>query len=269
MPVWAQRFARIAESIFRAVVIALAVYGGLDLVRAAVADDPSTAYLPAVAKAEEVQSLEERVTALEDLLAHVSRDGDDIYVTGANLHVVNGTGATDGITNGLGNVIIGYNETRTARQESNDRGGSHMLVVGSHNNYTSFGGIVAGFGNAARGPFAAVTGGSVNEATGVCAVVSAGKANIASGVYASVSGGDFNEARGAYSSISGGVANTATGENASVSGGSGNESSGYYSSVSGGEDNRATGASASVSGGRKRQATGDYNWRAGELLQEN
>jgi len=32
--------------------------------------------------------------------------------TGANLHVVNGTGTTDGPVNGLGNVIIGYSDER-------------------------------------------------------------------------------------------------------------------------------------------------------------
>lgn len=54
-------------------------------------------------------ALKERVDDLESLLVHFSRDGDEITITGANLNVVNGTGTTDGTPNGLGNVIIGYN----------------------------------------------------------------------------------------------------------------------------------------------------------------
>ena len=48
---------------------------------------------------------------LEDLLTHFSRVDDDIHITGANLHIVNGMGDTE-TTNSLGNLIIGYNELR-------------------------------------------------------------------------------------------------------------------------------------------------------------
>ena len=67
-----------------------------------------------------------------DLLEHFSRDGDDISITGANLHIVNGTGDTDGLVNGLGNVIVGYNQSRTDPSiVPDDRTGSHMVVVGA------------------------------------------------------------------------------------------------------------------------------------------
>jgi hypothetical protein len=294
-----QTLARALDSMFRTVVIGLAIYGGLDLLHGVMAQDQEALYLPSVAQAAQVQSLEERVATLEDLLVHVSREGNDIYVTGANLHVVNGTGATDGITNGLGNVIIGYNETRVGSQEVNDRSGSHMLVVGKWNNYSSFGGIVVGVWNSTSGSFASVSGGGGNRASGWCASVSGGDQNVASGScssvsggsnsnasgdYASISGGWMNESIGDYSSVSGGGRNVASGEGASVSGGRSNvargtgaavsggfsnESSGYFSSVNGGHSNVASGEGASVSGGRNRQATRDYNWRAGDLFQEN
>ena len=40
-------------------------------------------------------SLDQRVAALEELLAHFSRVKDDVFITGANLHVVNGEGSTE------------------------------------------------------------------------------------------------------------------------------------------------------------------------------
>jgi hypothetical protein len=221
---------------FRTVVIGLALYGGLDLLHGVMAQDQEALYLPTVAQAAQVQSLEERVATLEDLLVHVSREGNDIYVTGANLHVVNGTGATE-TTNGLGNVIVGYNEDRRALGMWNARGGSHMLVVGYGNNFTSYGGIVAGSLNSTTGPYASVSGGAGNVASGEAASVSGGNANVASGALASVSGGG------------------------------GNLASGRYASVGGGEWNEASGELASVSGGRSRAATGDYDWRAGDLFQ--
>lgn len=104
-------------------------------------------------------ALEARIAQLEDLLQHVSRDGNDLTITGANLHVVNGAGSTDGEPNALGNVIIGYNEERTEQGSSNDRSGSHMLVVGKEHNYTRYGGIVVGLRNETSGDWASVSGG--------------------------------------------------------------------------------------------------------------
>ena len=117
-----------------------------------------------------------RVTALERLLVHFTRIDHDILIDGANLHVRNGTGTTDGKPNFLGNLIIGYNEPRS---EGNDRSGSHMLVVGKEHNYSSFGGIVVGQRHTTSGEYASVSG---------------GRGNAASGDFASVSGGSFNTA---------------------------------------------------------------------------
>ena len=175
-----------------------------------------------------------RVTALETLLAHFSRVGSDVYITGANLHILNGTGSTDGRVTGLGNLIVGYNELRGS---GNDRSGSHNIVVGSRHNFSSYGGLIAGF------------------------------SNTISGQYASVSGGAFNTASGLWSSVSGGDSNTASGDTASVSGGAFNIASGVLSSVSGGLSNIASGSRASVSGGRSRTATGQFDWVAGGLFQ--
>jgi hypothetical protein len=97
-----------------------------------------------------VADLGDRVAELEGKLGHVSVSGNDITISGANLYVNNGAGSTAGPVNGLGNVIIGYNETSGS---GDDRSGSHNLVVGSRNNYSSYGGLVAGTQAALATPF--------------------------------------------------------------------------------------------------------------------
>ena len=118
-----------------------------------------------------IAGLSARVAALESLLAGVSRSEHDIIIEGANLHVRSGSGATDGPVNGLGNLIVGYNEPRG---DGADRSGSHNLVVGSEHNYSAYGGLVAGFHNAVAGAFASVAGGQNNIAKGARAAVGGG-----------------------------------------------------------------------------------------------
>src|SRR4029453_17046537 len=141
--------------------------------------------------------------------------------------------------NGLGNLLIGYNEAPSPDPENMvARNGSHNLIVGPYHRYGNSGGRVAGFANPIRGTSASVSGGFVNSA---------------SGAYASVSGGRINFATGAYASVSGGLQNAASGNTASVSGGL---------------SNHATGNNASVSGGENRDAAGESDWRAGSLFEE-
>ncbi|NQT19224.1 MAG: hypothetical protein HQ592_05930, partial [Planctomycetes bacterium] len=59
-----------------------------------------------------VDALEARIASLEALLAGVSRAGSDITFSAVNVQIVNGTGSTDGAVNGVGNLIVGYNEER-------------------------------------------------------------------------------------------------------------------------------------------------------------
>lgn len=132
-------------------------------------------------------ALEARVAALEALLASVSLNGSDIVFSGVNVKIVSGTGSTDGAVNGLGNLIVGYNEQRG--DGSDDRSGSHNIVGGIRNNFTSYGGLVVGNTNTISGKNASVTGGTQNTASGFEASVSGGSLNTASGFAASVSGG--------------------------------------------------------------------------------
>ena len=217
-----------------------------------------------------ISALEARISTLETLLTHFSRSNNEVTISGANLHIVNGTGTTDGAVNGLGNLIVGYNEERGT---DDDRSGSHNIVAGDYNNYSSYGGLVAGYNNNISGIYASVSGGINNTASNGFSSVSGGESNIASGDYASVSGGFSNTASGVASSVSGGRRNTASGTSASVSGGggpnvaAGNIAFGDYSAILGGQANLAgdpaktdhtIGQQATVSGGYSNEASGDY-----------
>src|SRR6185503_18458648 len=90
----------------------------------------------------------------------VDHRDEAVVVEGANLFVQNGAGATSS-ANGLGNLIVGYDEDTTGLA---DRTGSHNLVVGPDHNYPSYSGFVSGYGNTVSGPYAAVVGGIYNEA---------------------------------------------------------------------------------------------------------
>jgi hypothetical protein len=214
---------------------------------------------------DELADLQARIAVLENLLTHVSRTDNTLVISGANLQVVNGTGSTE-TANGLGNLIIGYNEERSA-PEVNERTGSHVLVVGIEHNYSSVGGIVVGLRHTISGTFAAISGGSNNIASGSGAAVSGGSNNIASGANASVSGGSSNTASSNNASVSGGEGNIASGANASVSGGLANTASGARASVSGGYGNTASGFQTTVGGGRETVVNHIYDWAAGDLYE--
>jgi hypothetical protein len=138
------------------------------------------------------------MTALEDKLAAMAFDAEanEVVITGANLRIVNGLGATD-TTNGVGNLIVGYNELR-AGGAPNDRSGSHNVIVGRFDNFSSFGGLVVGEINEISGQFASVSGGNQNTASGEDSVVSGGRRNSASGLVSSVSGGLNRTAPGEF-----------------------------------------------------------------------
>lgn len=219
-----------------------------------------------------------------------------LEVYGANLQVDSGALATDAPPNGLGNVVVGYNEATLSQLHT----GSHNIIVGTENQYTSYGGIVAGSQNAISGPFASITGGKLNLASGSFASVSGGDSNTASATFSwaaggtentasglasavsggrdntadggdlmlltggnsSICGGSYNMADGDNAAVGGGTSNVASGPNSSVSGGDTNQASGYASTVSGGDVCGALGLDATVGGGFGVQATSDYAWHA-------
>jgi hypothetical protein len=107
-------------------------------------------------------------------------NGPHIIITGANLHIRDGSGFTsNGPLIGLGNVVVGYNEGPGGGLVAGDRDGTHNLIVGPEHKYLSFGGFLAGLRNTASGPNASVSGGSDNTASGPNASVSGGNSTLA------------------------------------------------------------------------------------------
>jgi hypothetical protein len=253
--------------------------------------------------------VEERLAALEAtvaglqaensyllyLLEHFSRAGDEIIITGANLHVRSGSGATDGPVNGTGNLIVGYNESRGVN--SDVRTGSHNVIIGSMNNYSSHGGLIAGIFNDIGGGYctvlgadnkaladqSTVLGGALNRARGISSSVAGGTGNITDGLYsfigggsgnsnsgrqASILGGFNNRAGGAYATVSGGRDNSAAADASSVGGGGFNTASGPEAFVGGGSHNAASGFNSVVGGGYLRTAVGEFDWAAGALWED-
>lgn len=230
--------------------------------------------------------LEERLAVMEEntvlaLDGYVQLDNSmsgrpTALFAGVNVQIVNGRGQTETI-NGLGNLIVGYDEPRVGgvlmcsdgRYSTRStcvgngqtwstihKSGSHNIVVGKENNYSKYGGIVTGLANSITARFATVTGGLKNIARGLHSSVSGGTDNVVTGDRASVNGGLRNVAAGLYSNVTGGSDNTASGERSSVSGGLYNTAEGIFASVSGGRDNLAGGESASVTGGAENEALG-------------
>jgi len=212
------------------------------------------------------RSMAERMATMEQKLAAMDFDdaANEVVISGANLRIINGLGNTD-TTNGLGNLIVGYNELP---QRPVNRIGSHNVVVGRGHNFSSYGGLVVGLFNEISGAFASVSGGFASSALGDNASVSGGVNSEAVSQYSSVSGGINNIATGFAAWLGGGAVNRASGDQSAVSGGIGNTASGVSSSVSGGENNTASGFASSVSGGLNRTAPARDNWAAGALFSD-
>ncbi len=231
------------------------------------------------------------VIELRGAISVVSVNGvRTLRLSGVNLQVVNGSNFTESV-NGAGNLIIGYDETNTSTRivcslatdtngspltsESTclsaggavavrQKNGSHNLVMGSQNSYSSAGGIIAGrgnfisalhasnlggTGNLASGSLSVTVAGQGNHATETGAAILGGANNLASGSNASVSGGSSNSARVVGATVSGGFRNSATGPQSNVSGGIRNDSSGAFSHVSGGGNNVSSGTTSTIAGG--------------------
>lgn len=205
--------------------------------------------------ASEPAAVDARLAVVEDRTASMSTgilDGQPtVRFTGVNVQLVDGSGDTTGVTNGRGNLIIGYNEDAG---EDELRGGSHNIVVGTEHTYTSYAGVVFGSDNNLKGGYSSITG---------------GRNNTVNGPVASVVGGRDNTVTGFYGSVLGGSGNTASGNRSVVTGGEGNVASETHSSVTGGAFNTASGERSTVSGGVSRSVSGGADWRAGDLFEPN
>ncbi len=239
-----------------------------------------------------------RLSALESKTASMSATTIDgraaVVFDSVNLHLRSGSGSTAGTVNGLGNLVVGYDEARTS---GSDKSGSHNIVFGRQANYTSFGGIVGGLTNSITGSYASVLTGSSNEATSTYSVVVTGSSNDSTGTNsvvvtgstneatsddAVVISGSSNDATGSGSVVVSGLLNVASGNTAVVVSGydndalgwrsvvvggttntSGENSSDFYPVVVGGTGNAANGDRITISGGLDRTETTTNYWRGG------
>jgi len=266
---------------------------------------------------QKILDLEARIADLESntvvaLDGYLSLEASDpsrpiVLLAGANLQVVDGGGAGSTEPNGLGNVIIGYDQPFVPREGDVEvcslgdfrtqeeceaagrvwamqhKSGSHNLVIGDGHRYSWMYGVVAGSNDTINNDSSSAIGARYGIAEGRRAVIMGGSSHVAGGNNAAVLGGWGNQATGIASMISGGVHNSATvqgatvtggnwnvaeGSNSTVSGGSYNTATGPQSSVCGGWLNSATGIGASVTGGYGNVASGDYSAVSGGLSRE-
>ncbi|HXV07232.1 MAG TPA: hypothetical protein VD791_04345 [Burkholderiales bacterium] len=183
-----------------------------------------------------------RGNSILDLNGYLTLDHSSGYPTalfqGINVQVVNGAGTTHS-ANGLGNLIVGYNRPRAGRPvcslgyyitasdcrakggvwARSHKSGSHNFVGGDFNSYSGWGGVVLGIENAINAPYAAITGGALNVASGDLSGVGGGSGNSATGMYGVVGGGLGNIAAGSFSALSGGARRMAVGSEDWVGGG--------------------------------------------------
>lgn len=131
-----------------------------------------------------------RLAPVSDKLIHITRNGNNLLINGANVFIRNGLGSTYSTGNGLGNLILGYNESRNQGTANPDvRTGSHNLIVGSGANYTLNGSYITGINNTSNGHHASVYGGTGNVATGTYSVVVGGFNNKTNGGWSAILGG--------------------------------------------------------------------------------
>jgi hypothetical protein len=201
--------------------------------------------------------VDELTTRLDELMAYVEVDAEShaVKVVGANLYVQNGLETTDGDPNGLGNLIVGYDE-----EDSDDpigKTGSHNLVVGVGHNYTSYGGAVFGLENSIQGPYSNVLGGSLNLSEGTSSVVISGILNSASGDMSAVVAGSHNTASGEYSATLAGTVASASARYSAVVGGVSGQANAMTSVMVGGYGNIAEHEDSVVLGGDTQTSTGE------------
>lgn len=196
----------------------------------------------------QVEALQSAV--IPGLSDHVSVEDDQtLLISGVNLQVVNGAGSTSAV-NGLGNLIVGYNESDSLTIE---RGGSHNLVMGRWNQYGSFSGIAHGLRNSVLDDESAVIAGSNNVVSGVRSAVFGGDQNTASGNKVVAIGGVQNEAKGSVSIAMGGESNEVDGSASIALGGRNNAALGGHDVLVGGGNNVTSGDKSVLVGGQSNQ----------------
>lgn len=182
-----------------------------------------------------------------DTLAH------RLTVSGANVQLDSGAGSTEGVVNGLGNLIIGYDEDDGADLKT----GSHNLVLGHEHTYTSYGGIVSGENSDITGDHSIVLGGRNHTNAGNRSLIAGGNNHLIDIGQSAIIGGRDNTVSEQYAviiagrhnlidagcnngALLGGNTNTCQNAGATITGGINNIASANNSVVLGGDSNTST-----------------------------
>ena len=196
----------------------------------------------------QITSLQSQVASLEastvpGLGDYVSVDDSahTVLVSGANLQVHNGQSAS--ASNGLGNVILGFNGLQAEQDPQETRNGSHNLVVGYGHFYTGNDNLISGVTNRAYGDQGVVFGFN----------------NRSWDVNTTVLGGGNNGAYGNATTVVGGFSNVTYGTSNVVLGGGGNVSNGNADVIVGGDNNVTNGDFALCMGGLQNTVNASWN----------
>jgi len=210
---------------------------------------------------EDVEEHGRRRLRTDDALSCINQDtsnAQNIYFDGCNVHIRAGTTLTED-TNGLGNLIVGYN--RQPLSWNVPRSTGCKWAKGSRK-----------IPRARRRGLAKVASDQVprtkqpqHRRLQTKGYSRGGSHNIIVGdgheysCYGGIVAGYENSIHGAYASVVGGSGNKASEERAATFGGFYNEASGYGAVVLGGRDNNAAGIRASVFGGKNNVASGYHS----------
>ena len=189
-----------------------------------------------------IQYQQSLLDQLTPILSYINVDtlSHSVIIDGANLRITNGSGSTYQTNNGLGNLIIGYDEYENGYTDSDgvlhlldEKFGSHNFVIGAGHTYLGNSSIVAGRNNAILNQNASVLGGRVNSAYGESSIIIGGLHNKASGELSCILGGHLNFASGERSTVVGGLLNHSGGIATSILGGQYMEIFEQYETASG------------------------------------
>ncbi|MCP4921941.1 MAG: hypothetical protein GY913_33995 [Proteobacteria bacterium] len=197
---------------------------------------------------------------LVDLLDYLTVDttAGSVVFDSANVYIQSGSGTSDGTVNGLGNLIVGYDED----DGSDTKTGSHNLVMGVYQGYSSYGGLVHGHNNELTGEDCAAVGTLDSLCSGEVSAVFGGEGHEAGGTGTAILGGYYNTADNNYNVVAGGTTNAAEAWAGAVFGGYQNDATGEWISdpvVVGGRANEASHTRSVILGGTSQttSATGD------------
>lgn len=105
-----------------------------------------------------------KIEASFDRTKYMIVSGNDTIFRGTNVFVQKGASAGDVSTNGLGNLIVGFNNPRAGA--GNFRNGSHNIVLGDGLNYSGHHNLIGGFVNTLQGNYSAMLSGRYNTLGG-------------------------------------------------------------------------------------------------------